>query len=107
MDNKKMTMIEQEEYFEKECMPLLKELTDKCFLGNIPCFFTAAVKNNDTETKYIADGFLTGSSGIQLFDDKIKYHMMIQGGCVAKPKQEMMEVSLDAFMGDYDAESEF
>lgn len=94
----KTTIIEREEYFESECRDLLNALVKKCYLGGIPCFFTAAVKNSSEGTKYISDGIMTGSTNIVLFDDKIKHHMMVNDGCVAKPAREEVLVNMEDFL---------
>lgn len=94
------TDIHKKDYFEKECRELLKELHQKCFLAGIPYFFCAAVENDENGTEYVADGYLTGSSGIKLKDDHIKHHLMIMDGCVAKPAREEIELSLDDFLSD-------
>lgn len=87
------TIIDKEEYFNDECLPLINELLTKCYNGRMPCFFTVVTKNDENDTKYRSDGFMTGSNNIRLFDDKIKHHMMINGGCVARPARE--DVVLD------------
>lgn len=94
------TYYNEKAYFEKTVAPLLKNVIDKCASHNIPVFFTAAVANDDKETVYINDGFMTGSSNIHLADDKIKYHMMIAGGCVAVPKRETTVIDMSQ-MFDY------
>lgn len=94
----KLTPIDKKEYFEEECRELLTNLVKKCYLGGIPCFFTAAVENSENGTEYITDGIMTGSTNIVLLDDKIKHHMMINDGCVAKPAQEEVLVNMDDFL---------
>lgn len=96
-EEKKLTIIDAEEYFEQECRPLLDELRNKCFLGHVPCFFTAVVKNDSEGTKYVSDGYMTGSSNINLKEDHIKNHLLVAAGCIAKPPREIIEVSVDDF----------
>ena len=94
------TKIHQKAYFEAECRELLKQLKQKCFMAGIPCFFCAAVENDENGTEYVADGYMTGSSEIKLKDDHIKHHMMIMAGCVAKPAREEIVLSLDDYLSN-------
>lgn len=98
--NEQYTEIHQTKYFEEECRPLLEELKQKCYMAGIPYFFCAAVENNQEDTEYIADGYLTGSSQIKLKNDHIKHHMMIMDGCVAKPAREEIVLSLDDYLSN-------
>ena len=106
-----LTPINATKEFEENCRPLLEELHKACFKAGVPFFFCAAVENGEREvqegtekvikpiTEYVADGILTGSTGINLAEDHIKHHMMIMDGCVAKPPREEIELSMDYFSG--------
>lgn len=93
----KYTEIHEREYFLKECKPLLDELVKKCGAKGIPFFFSAAVENSENGTEYIANGVMTKSRNIELRDDHIKYHMMVNDGCIAKPAAEEIEIFMDMF----------
>ena len=96
------TIIDKEEYFNDECLPLINELLAKCYNGRMPCFITVVTKNDAHGTTYRSDGFMTGSNNIHLFDDKIKHHMLINDGCVAKPRKDDVVLNMANFAGPSD-----
>ena len=98
------TEIHEREYFETECKPLLDELCKKCGAKGIPFFFSAAVENSAEGTEYIANGVMTKSRNIELKNDHIKYHMMVNDGCVAKPAAKELEILMDVFAVEEDDE---
>lgn len=89
---KKITKFDKKEYFKRECQPLLNDLVNKCSVHDLPFFFSACVESTENETVYIADGVMTGSKDIVLFDDRIKRHMLVQSGLDVRPKATEIEI---------------
>ena len=93
MDDK--TIFDKKDIYEKELAPLVAEVLKICTREKIPFHIATAVKNDNEDTEYINDGYTTGANNISLADDKIRYHLMIDGGCIAIPKPEEDEINMD------------
>lgn len=50
-----LTIYDKEKLFKEEIKPVMQKLVRLCAINKIPCFVTAAVKNNENGTKYISD----------------------------------------------------
>ena len=98
----------QDEYdkskiFEDEIRPLLKQIEDICLVNDMPIFFSCATKNMDGKTFYERDGILTGSNGINLYDDWFRLYLLV-GHVDLKPTTKFAqfnEESLGADAMDY------
>ncbi len=89
-NNKNITCYDRKDDFERECLPLLKELILKCGMLNIPCFFNACVESTPEKSVYVNDGIMTGSRYITLKEDMIEKHMCICVGMdTAVPREEI------------------
>lgn len=92
---KKYTAFDKSKEFNEKAKGLLDQLVTVCEMEKIPFFFSACVKNDDSESVYIADGHMTGSAGLTLKDDKINRHMLVQSGFSVVSNPFDMEIVLD------------
>lgn len=100
---KQIDTFDKTDVYEKTLKPLINEIVNVCSINRIPLFITVAPSNNEKETKYYNDGVLTGSREIHLYDDKIKHHMLISGGCVAVSPAHELTIDMDVFnMDEFD-----
>ena len=87
-DENGFTIYDKTKFYETECEPIAIKIAQQCAIHSLPIYIAAAVKNENKETKYNVKAFLTGSSNVVLFDDRIKWYLMIAGGgCKAVPKR--------------------
>lgn len=93
MDNN--TIFDKKDIYKKELAPLVASILKICTREKIPFHIAMAVKNDEEGTEYVNDGYTTGANSINLVDDKIRYHLMIDGGCIATPKPEDDVVYMD------------
>lgn len=90
-NNNRVDVYDKSEVYEKKIKPLINELVNVCSINRIPLYVTVAPVNTETGTTYHNDGVMTGSREIHLYDDKIKHHMLVSGGCIAvSPATEYM-----------------
>ena len=80
MDN--LTIYDRSKEFEDEIKKYTREIIKTCARYRIPCFMTFAVKNDENDTEYINDRYLTGSAGIDLKKDYFKDILLLLQGCV-------------------------
>ena len=90
-----MTNFDKRKQFEEECRKTLTELVGKCNDLKIPFFWSCCVKNDETGSDYVSDGVMTGSNQIELKDDRIKRHLLVNIGFDVIPKKKDMEIFLD------------
>lgn len=63
---------------------LIKRAFDRCVVENIPIFISAAVANDENETKYEYMYNGTGHTGINLKDDKFIEYLLVANGLKAR-----------------------
>ena len=91
-----MTIFDKEKAFQAECAEHLDRLRKHCIHIGVPFFFTACVRNDEqTGSKYISDGIITGSDGIELADDQIKRHLLVNIGFDVIPSKDDLEIQMD------------
>ena len=93
----KIDTFDKTDLFKKNIEPKLEELENLCTIYGIPFFWTACVKSEEENTEYKNMGFMTGSHGIRLYDDKIKSCLKIMRGFV--PQVPNMEINMGDIEG--------
>ena len=93
--NEAYTEYDLQEFYKKEIAPKVDEIKKLCRIHKLPFFFSAAVANNDKETKYINAANSTGSNEINLYDDKFVNFLLVLQHIKLVPA-----VSLDTFEDD-------
>lgn len=75
-----ITIYDKTKLYEKEILPKLLEIKKICELNDLPFFSCCAVKSEEEKTTYKYEGILTGSKGIELYDDKYRKHLCVANG---------------------------
>ena len=75
--NKQFTEYDKTKLYEEKVLPLINEMRKICVLNNLPIFFACATKNKDGKTEYAEEGILTGSAGIELYDDWFEKFLLV------------------------------
>lgn len=104
MADKQVTVYDKEKEWKKYCEEPLRKIMQYCNIYQIPCFITAAIKNDENGTTYLNDGVMTGSTDVHLTEDHIKYHMMVAGGCRAVPTDNNEMIDMNALVDPIDPE---
>ncbi len=71
------TEYNKEKLYEQKVLPLIEEIKKICVVENLPIFFSCAVKNEDKKTTYKQEGILTGSTGVELYQDRFTKFLLV------------------------------
>lgn len=93
---KKISEFDKKKIWDEECQELVDTLRKKCIVYGIPFFWTACVKNTKTESVYMSNGVITGGNGIELYDDRLTRHLLVNVGFDAVPHEEKIEIQMDS-----------
>lgn len=81
----KIEKYDKKEQYEQAIQPLVRELVSKCYVAGIPCFFAAAIKE-DESTEYSNEMVSAAVLGKKLSDDRIaRFVNVIRGYDVIPP----------------------
>ena len=86
-EEKEYTIFDKTDIYNEEIQPILDKLDIVCKANKIPYFFTACVKNDETESEYRNEGNLCGSNEFVLKTDKITDFFRILCGFKLETKQ--------------------
>lgn len=79
----------KEEVFEKECRPILDELSKKLHLYNIPFIFSCCVANDESSSRFVNETSGAAARGLVLYDDRIAKHLGVIMGLDVTVRDEM------------------
>ena len=79
-----------------ELQKRIASLKKFCAENNLPMFLTIAIKNTETETKYMNDQLDPALLGVELYDDHIHEHLKILMGFTVVSKDVPIELDFDA-----------
>nr|WP_297765702.1 hypothetical protein [uncultured Butyrivibrio sp.] len=63
--------------YEAKVLPLINEIEKICVMEKLPIFFSCAVKNENGKTEYKQEGILTGSTGVELYQDRFTKFLLV------------------------------
>ncbi len=67
-------------FYKTEIEPKVIEIKKLCRVNKLPFAFVAALKNANGKTEYKSEANLTGSNGINLYDDHFENYLMALNG---------------------------
>lgn len=75
--------------------PLIRKVIDICSANDIPMFFTACVKYDGHQSKYVNESVTPKSHGVVLSQDRFSDHIAVTIGFNTVPPVERPDISYD------------
>lgn len=93
-EQSKCIVFDKKELMEKEIQPVLDHLISLLRHHDIPYFFAAAVKSDESGTEYAFESHDNWSSACQMKDDKIPGFIKVVNGFKTVLPEDIIEVDL-------------
>lgn len=93
--DKRITDYKMKPADQKELIARMENVLEACQMYRIPCFLSAAVKNENGKTEYKNILYGSKSNNIRLYEDQIESHVLISNGFVAVPKRETLLLDVE------------